>query len=802
MQIVKYVAYVRFPSLCAYAVRLLHWFVMSSDAHPKLYAVLSSNPEDSTIVMSGLVKCLHSVNAELEDDEADVVYGDDTALGERDHFDDFDPDSLLGAGDAAIRCPPDSAIVAATCRAVVRMLLLGLRQPMPNVAQRLLGFPHPAHLAAIADPSAGRGGTVTCFHAVLELLQRQLDSRPFARYPYLTELLYALVFRLCEHPDTSAPTMRYLRTSADFFYTHYAALMRYLADGDAKPRPASPRLPRQRQRQAVRARQIALRNAHAWLMMAVALEIHTTSRAGQIGATQRLLGLLFTAAGGQESTSSAVEDLPAAVATVSGSGAASAEPDRARRPQMRMAILELLDALELAAVPDTPPPQTMYRADLVDRCREQSSHGALIYNVPALHALLTAEHAAVLSGTSVSSASQAGSMQSSSMLMQRAEDDALALLAWAAERNGAEEWHAANRNLLEGWRRTVLVAVGHCLELLAEHSETRDAVLYELSLALVPKLASEATAIPLASMLAEVLVLLMSQLRQTVVTQVRLYAGLAHGSGAVAPAAGLLRADRLTRIMQSVLTTLLRPAATRALRGCLYSVLIDQVQLIQQTSPSAPWNVSMSYLYAPDVGPLAHELSEAENEMVLQHRALERGCLLAIESLDASFMDLLARDACEGSDIVQHLTLTVLGLLVAVDRRQRWLPFLRHHGYLCLLLEDLAESDARLQTLLVPSVDAPDDLGPLFTFESKMMLLLQIAHTGDGARSLVQDGLMQRLYDFHCIDLRPEADTASVNDRYASLCLRARVAPQPCGSRWLGHSTHVRSCSCRCGHGR
>ncbi len=42
--------------------------------------------------------------------------------------------------------------------------------------------------------------------------------------PASMELAYRLIYALCANRDTSAPTMRYLRTTDDFFHKHLQRL--------------------------------------------------------------------------------------------------------------------------------------------------------------------------------------------------------------------------------------------------------------------------------------------------------------------------------------------------------------------------------------------------------------------------------------------------------------------------------------------------------------------------------------------------------------------------------------------------
>ena len=64
----------------------------------------------------------------------------------------------------------------------------------------------------------------TCLHAVLSLLDKDVDTRNgpscLQTTPKLAELSYRLVYCMCANRDTSTPTLRYLRTTRDFLYRH------------------------------------------------------------------------------------------------------------------------------------------------------------------------------------------------------------------------------------------------------------------------------------------------------------------------------------------------------------------------------------------------------------------------------------------------------------------------------------------------------------------------------------------------------------------------------------------------------
>lgn len=129
------------------------------------------------------------------------------------------------------------------------------------------------------------GASKTCLHAILDILNKGLESPNgplcVTETPKFTELAYQLIYQLCANKDTCMPTLRYLRTSHDFLYRHlqhvpFKALSSEVVEDRA------------RQLQVV-----SVTNQQSWLLKAAAIELKVTALGRQRSHTQRLLALLF-----------------------------------------------------------------------------------------------------------------------------------------------------------------------------------------------------------------------------------------------------------------------------------------------------------------------------------------------------------------------------------------------------------------------------------------------------------------------------------------------------------------------------
>ncbi|KAF3689084.1 Nuclear pore complex protein Nup205 205 kDa nucleoporin Nucleoporin Nup205 [Channa argus] len=122
---------------------------------------------------------------------------------------------------------------------ILNLLITSLELKAPNLALYLLGYEvkKPVSSTNLQDPGV-LGCPRSCLHAILSLLQRGTEKRSgpvlTQQAPHLAELCYQVIYQLCACPDTSGPTMRYLRTSQDFLFSHLRHLPFILpADGES-----------------------------------------------------------------------------------------------------------------------------------------------------------------------------------------------------------------------------------------------------------------------------------------------------------------------------------------------------------------------------------------------------------------------------------------------------------------------------------------------------------------------------------------------------------------------------------------
>ena len=235
------------------------------------------------------------------------------------------------------------------------------------------------------------GASKTCLHAVLDLLNRGVDTHHgpscVTETPKFAELAYQLIYSLCANKDTAIPTLRYLRTSHDFLYRHLQHLpfknLSSINTVEGQPTVPVPTIVSQQ----------------SWLLKTAAIELRMTAQGRQRSHAQRLLGLLM----GEPSAQAVLgmTQIPELVprrleedfVTADTSQAVYADMGQA---QTRRKLLAILESVEFSQ--DVPPSLQLNYFDVtvtekaIASCEQKAEDsGVMFCNVPALHKLLMGE---------------------------------------------------------------------------------------------------------------------------------------------------------------------------------------------------------------------------------------------------------------------------------------------------------------------------------------------------------------------------------------------------------------------------
>ncbi|KAL7408793.1 nucleoporin Nup186/Nup192/Nup205 [Mrakia frigida] len=687
----------------------------------RLVGIIDSSDE-SLRILDGYVRRLEA------DEEEDLAWPQD------------DPIESLVTSDAESSSSKD--LTQAIRFAILDLLLQNTTQgaPGPNVAHFLAGFDlnRPASEMSIEDPQA-QGARISCLHIVFELLAQgapretdgAVDQSEFAipslltRNPGLAEKCSRLVYQLCVHDLTASATTRYIRTREDYCFRQllvfpmsppsisYGSLGHVVhANGQQTPTSAGGITSFLRYRSS--------------LLDTVALELHVINPTGLHAA--KLVDTLFT------SPSTMLDDFEAHVR----------HAETTDQPLVR--ILDILLSLDFEWQDEIPDPdiKLAYFSTLdFGTCLRMDERGCEVYD---FRALVSAMKAVRRQHQQIGALSTLG--QQEAIAIERKS----ILLALAVENHRRQIGHAKHQCLVS-WQRTLDVVLFKSFELIP--LDQRESVIFDIMQAVFHLIGASDTTPAAAELLCQVVLSLITKLRQGRREQVIFSSEEEEVSGA-------LPADKLLVVLRRVLDSVCRAGTSELVRGNLYTVLINYLQLLSSFSAVEP-SPKLDLGGAMDVEDDAMEgsvggASTSAGFRSGQRSPLEVGTVAILTAGMERLAPVLARDALDGSEIWKTVAYTTLECLVTAsreDRSHRLLAILSRNGYLQSFVQSLKDTEEDLLNVLAPD---PDNFNSLYVFEAKASLLIRIAQSQFGAERILESRLFEVLSQCHFIDARPEMD--------------------------------------------
>lgn len=489
---------------------------------------------------------------------------------------------------------------------------------------------------------------------------RHFDVLPlFIRLPTLAERCYRVIYQLCVHPKSPQYLMRDLRTE-DFFARQLAAVPVIAPEAENETfievlYPDGTRIV------STPSRFASFLQLRSWILDLAALDLHFLTN-GRFGAkVSELLNVLF------------------------GTGSALRGQDFHEVGQSRMRIIEIVQSLSFdwADSLALPPCQLNYFANLdLSSCTTRDGTGnEFIDRNSLLLALAAAKRSLQLEGRITTDVHH-----------KELEDEKSYILQSCTVENNRRSIQQATSFAYESWRRVLDVTLTKCFSRLPSHH--RENVLFDLLSTLPPIITSQETAESTTVLLSETILSCMTKLRED-------------RRQKVTSESSVLPAERLQAILRTILNCLLEGNRAEPVRGNLYAVLINFLQLIHPTHPQHP----------PKDIPI--DLTASRSLVHSQRSPSETSLIANCFSMMKNTLDKLAttvsRDAIDGTEVwrtVAFMLLDSLARLSAHERQHPLLTSLVRHGVLDNFIRSLKDSDERLQSILRP------DPGGVFAMHS------------------------------------------------------------------------------------
>lgn len=701
LNVAKFVTYSWWlPAQTYFAIKVLTHVSSSVTAQESLLSTLNHNEEIAKNVIKGFTDVLDN-----EDFNA-VESHDEETLQENGRY------------------------IAASRIAIVELLLNGLSLPVrASLSHFLLGFELKKSIAkSTLQPPGIMGAIRTPFHALLALL-RPTSNKSFSpnlvTCPHLCEKAFHLIYMLSSDNQTYEPTLRYLRSSEDFLSCQLAVL----------PLPEE-------------VESVQIIKGMAWLLKTLAIELKLVCSSRLRSQVTLLINLLLDAsspnarATGDDSHLGDPESTFSQLSRTTVSTMASTRPQASSRQHR---LLQVLNGINFVEVPMSTPNWEIFDTsqvrDVIKMCEKTSFTGERSIDVPKMHRILTEELANLQGATALSQ-------------RQIIQEEIKSILLYVVDMNSAQERESSKKNILDAWRQVTEVMLcsvpGDILS-----SSAKQQLLLDVLQTLLNKVLVDDTLPELANQVSGVVLLLLASLRQTYSSsnsdpsESRDRAG-ARGDNFVS----ILDATQLNRTVSHQTAS----KSSMVYSTALYVILKGLILWINSTSASAQkvrsnlYGALLNYLRIGKADVSSNESSES-----MAYQKFRKANLEIILDFGENFLDILCRDTVSGHNIRRMLAVSVLDELIKLDGRGTWTFYMSNQGYLRHIIESLSKEDDELLSLLNPS---PGDLRLLYTYESKMAMLIRLASTVTGAELLLESGLMLRLAEMNVFSARPDVSPA------------------------------------------
>ncbi|KXN92702.1 hypothetical protein AN958_06980 [Leucoagaricus sp. SymC.cos] len=650
---------------------------------------------------------------------------------------------VTGAGSPDPNEDPDQ-LAQATRMSALEFLIQNTEQdrPYPNIAHYFL-FGGAVKEQRIQDPHA-LGSRYTTFHVILRLLNAGIprlkgkskegfrDVIPLLiTLPGLAERCYRVIQNLCIHPRTSEITTRYLRTREDFFARQLASMPSAASAAHQEPfiqvqyedgNNVTTTVPTM----------CAFLRLRSYIFNLVALELHVLTNKGQFKGVTELLDILF-------GTDVEYEE-------------EFGFPTFREVGQSQMRIIDFLQSLmfDWADSLQLEPQELQFfsNLDLQASIRRDASACEVVDRAAVL---------SLLSGAKRALHAQ-GAITTTAHLEQVNKETTYILESCAIENHRRKVSHVLIESI-EAWKQLLDMSLMKCFDRLPH--DRRENMLFDLLHVLPSALRSGNISEGVSVLLSETVLSSITKLREDRQHQIILQSV---GGNAES---GSLPTERLYAILRNILEGVLDSNRVELVRGNLYAALINFIHLI--ASPNETFDFSSPALSMSLSGSLnesittfnpsqSFALASSIHSSSASTSALLSGTLSVMRDVMERLVAIVARDAIDGTEVWKTIAFMLLDALVQLAGQEKHsivISALLRHGILANFVRGVKESDERLQSVLKPD---PDDLNPLYVFESKMSLFTRMSHTRAGAEKLLDAQIIPILARCDYLDARPEAD--------------------------------------------
>ncbi|KAI4335735.1 hypothetical protein L6164_014349 [Bauhinia variegata] len=595
---------------------------------------------------------------------------------------------------------------------IMQLLIDNISRPAPNIAHLLLKFDLDTPVErTVLQPKFH----YSCMKVILDILEKLLKPDMNA---LLHEFGFQLLYNLCVDPLTCDPTMDLLSSKKyQFFVKHLDTI------GIAP-------LPKRKSNQTLR---ISSLHQRAWLLKLLAVELHAgdVSSSNHREACQKILSYLFGQVIDETSSSSLTNSAENAL----------------MRTVSKSKVLELLEIIQFRS-PDTTSKLSNVLAsmkydllaeDILGNPASSGKGGVYFYSERGDRLIdLTSFHDKLWQ--KYNSAYPQVSNLTGEVELNDIRETIQQLLRWGWKYNKNLEEQAAQLHMLTAWSQIVEVSVSRRITMLEDRTE----ILFQVLDAALSASASPDCSLKMAFILSLVALTCMAKLRDERFS----FPGSLNSDSITCFDLILVRQlsnGACLTILFKLTMAILRHESSEALRRRQYALLLSYFQYCRNVvDPDVPTTV-LQFLM----------LNEQDNEYIdlpkidKEQTELARANFSTLRKEAQRILDLVIKDATQGSEPGKTISLYVLEALVCIDHDKYFLNQLQSRGFLrsCFAsISNVSNQDGG---------HSLDSLQRACTFEAELTLLLRIGHKygKSGGQVLFSMGILEHLASCRAINV-------------------------------------------------
>ncbi|KAL7301129.1 hypothetical protein TKK_0006105 [Trichogramma kaykai] len=213
-----------------------------------------------------------------------------------------------------------------------------------------------------------------------------------------------------------------------------------------------------------------------------------------------------------------------------------------------------------------------------------------------------------------------------------------------------------------------------------------------------------------------------------------------------------------TTMMKGILDNILQwiinsEASSQKVRTHLYGALLYYLYIV---SPNPPMNYSLN-TDSLHVNQLDNSLQKS---LSTQSCSQKLSTIQTINCFGNKLIDIICHSCSGGHDVCKMLSLSCLNKIIEFDSDNKWTIYLTSRGYLKHMIDNLFELNNQLRIML----HELQTLRPLYLYEAKMSMFLQMAATRFGAETLLENNILSCFSNLNVVDQPHLNDSLSANE--------------------------------------